>query len=130
MSFSNAELLVGTAMGIAVFVSAIMCVECSRAVVKHEREDAVASALAALTAAPSSVPPVPVFSAAPVPSVFDEEERRANARLDSMIERCHAAAGIPVVGYGWRVVCLKPSSAVWWDDPKHPEFRSTLKENP
>lgn len=126
----DAAFVAGLGVSVALSAALFMCCECGHGIIQRERADAVASALAALMAAPSTVPPVPVFSSAPAPSVFDEEERRANVLKDEMIERCHGAAGIPVMGYGWRVVCLKPSSAVWWDDPKHPEFRSTLKENP
>ncbi len=54
-------------------------------------------------------PPPPVPSAPPAPTV---------RRKDAVLDRCAMGGGVAVVGYDWRVVCLKPASADWWADPK------------
>lgn len=66
----------------------------------------------------ASVASTPVASA---PSPDDDDQ--AVKRKDDFLERCHMGGGIPVMGFGWRVVCLKPASAEWWGDPKFPEKR-------
>jgi len=75
------------------------------------------SALPAPSPHPSSSPPVfvPGIESAPTSKIEPDEGLK---RKDVMLERCHVGGGIPVMGYGWRVVCLKPASADWWDDPK------------
>jgi hypothetical protein len=75
-------------------------------------------------ALPSSLQVAP----APLLSVYNaspkiEPDEGALKREDVMLERCQAGGGIPVMGYGWRVVCLKPEAADWWDDPQHPRSK-------
>ena len=70
------------------------------------------------SAPPLSTPSVLIqVDPKPVPS----DEDWAIARKNGMLDRCQAGGGIPVIGYGWRVVCVKPSALEWWDDPKMPE---------
>lgn len=57
-----------------------------------------------------------------LPSASSTPEEFGVKRKNDMLGRCELAGGVPVMGYGWRVVCLKPESAAWWDDPKLPEF--------
>lgn len=68
----------------------------------------------------SSQPSASVPSA---PAASSLEEELAIGRKNAMVERCETGGGVPVLGYGWRVVCLKPVSAEWWDDPKMPELK-------
>ncbi len=69
----------------------------------------------------------PGLSASSAPSVFvvpaPPEDKAALERQDVMLERCVIGGGVPVKGFGWRVVCLKPEAADWWDDPQHPRSK-------
>ncbi len=45
----------------------------------------------------------------------EEADRR---RHHESVSRCNAQGGIPVLGYGWKVVCLKKSSYDWVESPE------------
>lgn len=79
---------------------------------------------------PFPVVPAPSSSAPPLstPSVLIQVDPKPepsgdNPRLYDLLDRCRMGGGIPVVGYGFRVVCVKPSAADWWDDPELPESK-------
>jgi hypothetical protein len=74
--------------------------------------------------ASSSAQPV----VAPVPSVEteDEQQARAIAIKDVALARCEVGGGIPAMGFGFTVICLKPQCVEWTRDPHFPPFKTGL----
>lgn len=61
---------------------------------------------------PSFIPFVP----RPVPSVDPAEEADLRHHR-SAIDRCNAEHRVPVIGYGWRIVCVDPKFIAWQEGP-------------
>jgi hypothetical protein len=82
---------------------------------------AKAPSSAAVTSASSAPSTVAFASAEPVDKHerWSLEHRRAIERKDTMITRCEKEGGTAAIGFGARVVCVKP---MWVANPEFPEW--------
>jgi hypothetical protein len=87
------------------------------------KADALQAGVLAFSSSPS--PPAPTIppDAAKTKEEADAAAAKAKEEADrrrhhESVSRCNMQGGIPVLGYGWKVVCLKKSAYDWVESPK------------
>lgn len=75
---------------------------------------------------PMPAPSIAAEPSTPPPSI-EEANARAIAIKDEALTRCHTSGGIPAMGFGFTVICLKPQSVSWTREPHFPPFESGVK---
>ncbi len=86
-----------------------------------------------IAAEPSAPPPIRTALApehgGPVtpPASYEEENARAIAIKNVALSRCETGGGIPAMGFGFTVICLKPTCVDWTREPHFPPFQSGVK---
>ncbi len=120
LAYVFAAAFVTVVLGLAVFgaVYAALRPQAPPALLAHPASEP-APAFTPTLVTPEVSAPIPLPP--PVLSALPWDDNRALANKDNMLERCHVLGGIAVMGFGWRVVCLKPQYVEWVDDPHNPK---------